>query len=144
MAGTAHYGTAWGGPPAHSHHCAHLRADPGIGLDLARDDLIAGLRQRIKELEALIAGNHDKYLGLGFTTREALVLGALMRRKQLSLAQVQILLSRDIEDASGGFGRNTYAQIIKRLRKKLAPYGVRIMLRWGAGYYMTTEDKTKL
>lgn len=113
-------------------------------MDLARDDLIAGLQQRVRDLEALIAGNHDKYLGLGLTTREAIVLGALMRRKLLSLAQVQILLSRDTEDDSGGFGRNTYAQIVKRLRKKLAFYGVRIMLRWGAGYYITPEDKVKL
>lgn len=144
MAGTAYYRTESCGHATHSFDCADHSSASVAGVDLAHDILVASLRQRIRELEALIAGDHDKYLGLGITSREAIVLGALMRRKLLSLAQVQILLSNDIEDTSGGFSRNTYAQIVKRLRKKLAPHGVKIMLRWGAGYYITTEDKAKL
>lgn len=144
MAGAAYYRTEGCGHATHSFDCADRSSDHSTGVDLAHDILVAGLRQRIRELEALIAGDHDKYLGLGITSREAIILGALMRRKLLSLAQVQILLSNDIEDTSGGSSRNAYAKIIERLRKKLKPYGVKIMLRWGAGYYITTEDKAKL
>ena len=144
MVGAAHNRAEGYRAPTNSIDCPIGCPDHNGCVDLAHSILVAALQQRIRELEALIAGDHDKYLGLGLTTREALVLGALKKRQLLSLAQVQILLSRDTEDASGGFGRNAYAQIIKRLRKKLAPHGVQIMLRWGAGYYLTKQDKAKL
>lgn len=144
MAGETHYGTEEGGSPAHSLDCSNLPADSSPSMDLAHSDLITGLRQRIKELEQLIAGDYDHYLRFGITIREALVLGALAKREVLTSEQMRVLLSRDLSDDTGGFTQNLVIQLMKRLRKKLRLHNIEITTRWGAGYCLTPENKAKL
>jgi DNA-binding response OmpR family regulator len=107
-------------------------------------DLIEELKQRVIELEGIIAGDYDKHLRFGITTREAIILGALARREALNIEQMQVLLKRDVTDDTGGCSRNLCSQLIKRLRKKLRPHGIEIRTRWAAGYYLSQEDKAKL
>lgn len=94
------------------------------------------LRQRVAELESIISGDINTYLGLGVTIREAKVIGALMRRDVLTLDHMRILL-----DADEGHDRNAYIVLMKRLRAKLAPRGISIATRRGAGYYLAPFDK---
>lgn len=99
------------------------------------------LRQRVTDLETIISGDTDAYLGLGLTSRETIVLGALMRREVLTIEDMGSLLSRDPNDDRGGHGRNVYIVLVKRMRERLAPHGIHISTKWGAGYFLTPGAK---
>lgn len=149
MATEARHRAASGRASADRDHRPVRSSDAGGSVDLAHlvESLTIerdALHQRVVELEKIISGDTDAYLGLGLTSREAIVLGALMRREVLTIEDMGLLLSRDPNDDRGGHGRNVYIVLVKRMRERLAPHGIHISTRWGAGYFLTPGAKERV
>lgn len=77
------------------------------------------LRARIAELEKIISGDHTRYQGLGITARDAVILGAFMRREALTYEDMNVIITSDPLDDSGGLGWDAIRHLVSRLRSRL-------------------------
>lgn len=115
-------------------------------MDMAYQELVIeceALRQRVAELEAIIIGDAVRYQGLGITARDARILGALMTREALTHAELNIIVTSDPADASGGVTRDVARHIISRLQNRLRIHddSIHITAVWGAGYRLDAQTK---
>lgn len=97
------------------------------------------LREQIARLEAAMGLGFIAPLEWNLTQAEARVMGALTTRDLLTKDAAMAVLYRD-------FGREEpeikiVDVFICKIRKKVAPFGIRIETMWGQGYYLTAEHR---
>lgn len=99
------------------------------------------LKERVAELEKIIAGELLFPRSWGLTRTEQAVLGMLYKRDQVTREQMMTYLY-------GARVNQPEDQIIavyaSRLRSALAPFGIQIKTVWGIGYTMPKESKERL
>ncbi len=97
------------------------------------------LREQIARLEAALGLGFIAPLEWHLTGAEARIMGALATRDLLTKDAAMAVLYRD-------FGREE-AEVkivdvfICKIRKKVAPFGIRIETLWGQGYYLTADQR---
>lgn len=116
-----------------------MSADPQeeyIKLIEAENDVLRG---RVAELEAMLGVTFAAPPILGLTAHEAGLFGFLLRRdfvtKQAALSALY-----------GGMDEPEIKIIdvfICKLRKKIAPFGIRVETQWGQGYWMDAASKAR-
>ena len=84
------------------------------------------LRERIAELEKIISGDHVRYHNLGITARDAVILGAFIRRGTLTYEDINVIVTSDPMDESGGLGWDAVRHLVWRLRRRLQTIDPRI------------------
>jgi hypothetical protein len=104
---------------------------------------IEALRARIAELEKIISGDCSRYLSLGITARDAVILGAFMRREALTYENISTIIVSDPLDDSGGLGWDAVRHLVWRLRRRLRVHDSHIEIRpvRQRRYYMPAASK---
>ena len=93
--------------------------------------------ERIRRLEAELGARAPFPPLLGLTPTQERLLSVLLKRDCVSFACMDGLFPSDN-------GSNIAKVHICNLREKLAPLNIEIETRWGRGYSMTPEMKSKL
>lgn len=107
------------------------------------DDLIGTLRERIRQLEDVIAEPADS-LWLLLTPDQAVITRMLLSRTMVKDDQFLIVLYGARPDADDPPDKKTIDTQICKIRKTLKPHGVQIETVWHVGYRMTPENKARL
>lgn len=114
-----------------------------------RDDYVAAieaendtLRERVRQLEALLGVSFDAPLSLGLSPREAAVLGVLMAREMATKDHIMAALYRDF--ARDEPDPKIVDVFVCKLRAKIKRWRIEISTHWGRGYYMTQEAKARV
>jgi DNA-binding response OmpR family regulator len=108
------------------------------------------LRARIEALEienealrqALLDDGFD-FPGMKLRPVGRLLLSVLMKSQSVTPRRVNAILEA-ARPSEAGREPNADKQVVKNLRKSLAPYGVEITTRWGSGYCLLPEAKERL
>ncbi len=79
---------------------------------------------------------------LGLTKSQRLLLGKLMTRQVATRESLMDTLYFDKSDTMPS--EKTLDALICYLRKKLKPHGITVRTQWGTGFYLNSEDKSKL
>jgi two-component system cell cycle response regulator CtrA len=97
------------------------------------------LRERIRELEAMLGMSIDAPLELGLTGTEARMFGLLRKVELASKKSLMTALYWDrIDDAPH---EKIVDVMICHLRRKLKPWKIEIETAWGQGYAMQAASK---
>jgi DNA-binding response OmpR family regulator len=100
---------------------------------------IERLQNRVAELEELLGITYPIPPALGFTQRESVYLGMLLKRPLLTREAVMIVVYPDCDRSD-----KIVDQHIMKLRRKFGPHGIAITTRWGYGWYLDRENRRKL
>lgn len=97
------------------------------------------LRERIIELEEALTGTTLLPREFRLTESEARLLGVLMQRADANRDVIMAALYRDIHKDEPD--PKIVDIFICNIRKKLKPFGIEILTRWGQGYEMPPGSK---
>jgi two-component system cell cycle response regulator CtrA len=97
------------------------------------------LRERIVQLEAMLMGNELPPIEFGLTGSEGRVFGMLMQRTHATKDALMAALYRDLGKDEAEL--KIVDVFICKLRRKLKPFGIQIVTRWGNGYEMPAASK---
>lgn len=103
----------------------------------------ASLRDRIQVLEDALSTAPTLPPILGLSRAEAAVLGAIEATTETASKDriMAALYSTSPEDPPGEKIVDVY---VCKVRKKLKRWGIEVQTQWGAGYYMTSESRSRL
>ena len=110
----------------------------------------ASLRDQLEELRErfeiykreTLTSSWAPPIALRLSKSERVVLEALYRRDFVAKeAMVMVLYDDKIDDSPYS---NTVAAFVSKIRRKLRPYQIPILNRWGVGYFITSADKRRL
>jgi two-component system cell cycle response regulator CtrA len=97
------------------------------------------LRERIAALEDLLRGKEMPPIEFGLTSSEGTILALLMAR---SLVTKDAMLAALYHNSGKEEAESKIADVfICKLRKKLKPFGIQIVTRWGNGWEMPVASK---
>lgn len=97
------------------------------------------LRERIAQLEGLQGHEFMSPVEWRLTTSENRVFGCLMAR---DLARKEAIMAALYRDCAKDEAEIKIVDVfICKLRKKVRPFGVEVLTRWGEGYFLTAETK---
>lgn len=100
------------------------------------------LKERIRQLEAMLGQTFDAHRKFGLTKAETKILGVLARVQVASRDAIHSLLyfdrPNDVPDI------NIVNCFICKLRKKLRPHGIAIETDRNSGYFLSSATKAKL
>ena len=101
-----------------------------------------GLRARIGDLERdALAGEPVLPIEWRLTATEARVFGALLARERATKDRIMAVLYAD-RPADGDVPEMKICDVlICKLRKKVAPFGVKIFTVWGSGWRLDPETR---
>ncbi|GAA0197765.1 hypothetical protein GCM10010203_55940 [Actinomadura yumaensis] len=102
---------------------------------------IARLEDRILELEEAMGLCILPPLEWGLTQHEARLFGALLERELLTKDAAMAALYRDRGDDEPEI--KIVDVLVCKARKKLKPFGIEIGTRWGVGYFVSAECKSR-
>lgn len=97
------------------------------------------LRERIAVLERALVGDDLPPLEFGLTPQEGRLFGLLMHRTTVTKDSAMAVLYRDFAKEEADL--KIVDVFICRMRKKLAPFGIKIATRWGQGYELPSASK---
>lgn len=110
-----------------------------------RDDLIAKLeaendqlRDRVRELEAMVGISFETPPQFGFTQKESVIFGLLLKQnlvRRTGMMDALYLHNQDEADIK------IVDVFVCKIRKKLRAYGIEIRTQWGEGFYMPPASK---
>lgn len=100
------------------------------------------LRDRIDALEAAMGMNFLTPIEWGLTGHEMRVFGVLMARELATKAACMAALYRDRGDDEPQI--KIVDVFVCKMRKKLERFALPVETRWGQGYFLTPETKTRV
>ena len=101
------------------------------------------LRERIKQLEALLGRRDEVPLCLPLTRQEACLFGLMRKREVLTKEMAMSALYNHRPD-SDGVDAKIIDVFVCKMRKKLKPLGIEIETLWGRGYRITGPSKQRV
>lgn len=107
--------------------------------ELALQAVVDRLECRIEILEAAMGMGFLPPIEWGLTSSEARVFGALLERELVTIDVAMAVLYRD--NAAEEAEEKILDVFICKIRKKLKPFGIEILTRWGVGYQLSGETK---
>lgn len=113
------------------------------------DDRVAALEALLERREERIA-QLERALGLdwlspmewGLTPHENRLFGALMAREVVTRDAGMAVLYRD--DGRDEPHAKIFDVFMCKIRKKVAPYGIEIVTRWGVGFALKPESRVRV
>jgi two-component system cell cycle response regulator CtrA len=104
-------------------------------------DEIETLREKVKQLEALLAPEYRPPLEWCLTESEARVFAALLARDVATKEQIMHALYAERIDREPEM--KILDVLVCKMRKKLAPHGINIVTVWGIGYSLQDRAQFK-
>jgi hypothetical protein len=105
------------------------------------------LRDRVEQLEEVLGINPTMacrlHMAFSLETQLAEILGMLLSREFVTRGGLYAVLYGDLPESQWPQEKTLDARLF-HLRKALQPHGISIITRWGHGWYMRQEDKTKV
>lgn len=101
------------------------------------------LRQRIKELEQVLEGSPEMAIRFGLKRQLNSIFKILLERDHISKSSLITLMAIHGTNKDD-YSHAAHAVLMWRLRRALAPHGIRVLTRSGFGYYIPAEDKEKV
>lgn len=102
----------------------------------------AMLRERIAHLESLLGHHWLAPVEWRLTASETRVFGTLLARDLATKDAIMAALYRN--DAKDEAEIKIVDVFVCKMRRKLKPFGVEVLTRWGEGYYLSAETKAAL
>lgn len=100
------------------------------------------LRERIAQLEGLLGHNFLCPVEWRLTCSENRVFGTLMARDLATKEAILAALYRDVGKDEAEI--KIVDVFVCKLRKKIKPFGIEVHTRWGEGYYLLPETKSRI
>lgn len=100
------------------------------------------LRDRVFQLEELLGLAFEAPSWLGLTGQEASLFGLLLAREHMTKSAAMDCLYGLA--AEGEIAEEKIIDVfVHKIRRKLEPHEIKIETKWGQGYFMTPDMKTK-
>jgi two-component system cell cycle response regulator CtrA len=100
------------------------------------------LRERCRQLEQMVGLRHESPPVFGLTRSESAILGLLLKntivRRETAMLALYKGLQQDEADVK------IIDVFICKMRRKLTPFSIEIRNKWGEGYYLDAEMKSKV
>jgi DNA-binding response OmpR family regulator len=118
-------------PITAEQRCAQLRRDNDT------------LRERVRQLEALLVPRLQLPLALGLTPAQERIVLYLFKRKGFASAG-DIATAVEVQFDRHESSETTVRTYISKIRAVLRPHGVTILTRYGVGFSLTDDSKKRL
>lgn len=100
------------------------------------------LRARIQDLEEVLFSAALPPIEYGLTRQEARVFGVLVSRP---LATKSAIMAALYDERGADWAEPKIVDVLVcKIRKKLAPFGIEILTRWGEGYFIADDMRQQL
>jgi len=105
-------------------------------------DEVFALKERVRDLEALVGLHWAPPRVLGLTRTQAQLFGLLIRHR--TLCTYEMILTALYGERTDPPGVEVIRAHITHIRRLLEPHGLTVRRLWGSGYYLTPEDIARI
>ena len=106
--------------------------------------VLQALRDRVDELEELVGVRQRDEWALPLSAMQEKLVGLLRKSAVVNKERAYVAMYGARPECDQPVDFKIIDTMICNIRKKLAPYEIEISTKWGQGYYLSEESRTRL